>query len=313
MKRIVLGGLAAAATLIFVTASVTSPTSAAPVDDTGPGAMCSEGGARLAKGATASDPNSVTQAQANAMNRALHERLQAMSPRARHAAIVGTAPVTVKINWQVITKNNGTGGVANRQLKRQLKVLNDSFSGQTGGGADTRFSFVTNRIIRTANTNWWNWNPDTDNGPAKNALHKGTERVLNVYIATLSGNLLGYATFPNGPVKLDGVVVLNESLPGGSAAPFNEGDTLTHEVGHWLGLFHTFQGGCSATNDHVADTPQQDDGDNIFSCDTTLDTCTAPGRDPVHNFMSYGDDPCLNKFTPGQASRMSSQWEAFRA
>lgn len=246
------------------------------------------------------------------MNRALHKRLRAMTPQARHAAMIGPSAVTVKINWQVITKNDGTGGVSNRQLRRQLKVLNDSYSGLTGG-ADTRFSFVTNQIIRTANTNWWNWNPNTNDAPAKNALHKGSKRVLNVYIANLGGGLLGYATFPGGPVKLDGVVILNQSLPGGSAAPFNEGDTLTHESGHWFGLFHTFQGGCSTPNDFVADTPQQDNGDNIFLCDATLDTCSAPGSDPVHNFMNYSDDPCLNRFTAGQASRTSAEWDAFRA
>ncbi|MGH3117527.1 MAG: zinc metalloprotease [Gaiellales bacterium] len=312
MKRIILGGVAAAVTLTFAAASVTSPTSAALLDASSPAGACPQGGARLAEGATASDPNSISQAQAKAMNRALHERLQAMSPRAHHAALVGAIPVTVKINWQVITRNDGTGGVTNSQLRRQLKVMNDSYSGLTGG-ADTRFSFITNRIIRTANTNWWNWNPNTDDAPAKNALHKGTKRVLNVYIASLSGGLLGYATFPGGPVTLDGVVILNQSLPGGNAAPFNKGDTLTHEAGHWFGLFHTFQGGCSAPNDFVADTPQQDDGPNIFSCDTTLDTCSAPGRDPIHNFMNYAADPCLNRFTAGQASRMSAQWDAFRA
>lgn len=312
MNRFVLGGVAVTTTLAFASAFVTSPASATPVRDSGPVAACAQGSARLTKGATASDPNSISQAQARAMNRALHKRLRAMTPQARHAAMIGPSAVTVKINWQVITKNDGTGGVSNRQLRRQLKVLNDSYSGLTGG-ADTRFSFVTNQIIRTANTNWWNWNPNTDDAPAKNALHKGSKRVLNVYIANLGGGLLGYATFTGGPVKLDGVVILNQSLPGGSAAPFNEGDTLTHESGHWFGLFHTFQGGCSTPNDFVADTPQQDNGPNKFLCDTTLDTCSAPGSDPVHNFMNYSDDPCLNRFTVGQASRMSAEWDAFRA
>jgi hypothetical protein len=78
--------------------------------------------------------------------------------------------------------------------------------------------------------------------------------------------------------------VLNASLPGGHAEPFNLGDTLTHEVGHWLGLFHTFQGGCSKPGDSVADTPQQADGGNIFDCTPSLDTCAAPGTDLVRNF-----------------------------
>ena len=62
----------------------------------------------------------------------------------------------------------------------------------------------------------------------------------------------------------------------------------------------------------MSDTPYQDDGDNIFFCDESDDTCPAPGRDPVHNFMSYGDDPCLDEFTPGQADRMLLSWQMLR-
>ncbi len=63
----------------------------------------------------------------------------------------------------------------------------------------------------------------------------------------------------------------------------------------------------------MPDTPYQDDGDNIFECDESLNTCPQPGRDPVHNFMSYGDDPCLDRFSAGQALRMALVWFAFRS
>jgi hypothetical protein len=127
----------------------------------------------------------------------------------------------------------------------------------------------------------------------------------------------------------DAVVHWNGSLPGGEGdfgpgAVYNEGDTATHEIGHWLNLFHTFQNGCQAPGDEVNDTPYQDDGENIFYCgdypgteENPLaipnDTCSQPGRDPVHNFMSYGDDPCLDRFTVGQNTRQVLAWEAFRA
>jgi hypothetical protein len=178
---------------------------------------------------------------------------------------------------------------------------------------NTGFQFVLASVDVTRNSRWYYWG-DADNDPAKKALHKGDLSHLNIYLAHLGGGLLGYATFPfDTTLKDDGVVILNQSLPGGSAAPFNRGDTATHEVGHWLGLFHTFEGGCVAPGDYVSDTPYQYDGDNIFYCDVADDTCPQPGTDPVHNFMSYGDDPCLNRFTPGQSRRMRQSWWAYRA
>jgi hypothetical protein len=111
-------------------------------------------------------------------------------------------------------------------------------------------------------------------------------------------------------------------MPGGASAPFNEGDTATHEIGHWLGLLHTFENGCEFPGDYVKDTPYQAEGDNRFYCgdwpddgNTTVpdDTCPQPGDDPVHNFMSYGDDLCLDQFTRGQVKRQIQSWFAFRA
>ena len=320
MRRIVTLGVAVAALFAVGPATGTSVAGGSPAD-VPTGAACLGSGpadARLRPGATATDPNSVTNAQARAMDRALHARLARMSPADRAAARRGAAPVVVKVYWQVITRANGTGNVSNARINQQLQVLNNAYAGNTApSAAATRFSFQTQRIIRTANTNWYNWsdpsvNPSDDN-QAKAALHKGTKAALNVYVANLGDGLLGYATFPGGSLAKDGVVVLNASLPGGTAAPYNLGDTLTHEVGHWVGLFHTFQGGCSNPGDSVADTPQQDDGNNIFNCDTSLNTCAAAGVDPVKNFMNYVDDACMNKFTAGQATRASQQWDAFRA
>ena len=273
--------------------------------------------ARVKPGNLGEEPNEVTAAKAAALQRATLVQLSRMNLGAR--ALQRTGPIRIAVRWHVITRASGAGNVTNAQLARQLEVLNDGFGGSTAPAAvDTPFRFFTASIDRTRNNDWYNWgDPDTDpsdNRDAKLALRIRPQKELNVYIANLADGLLGYATFPNdGRIALQGVVLLNESLPGGDAAPYNEGDTGTHEVGHWLGLFHTFQNSCDLPGDYVADTPYQFAGNNIFFCRANDDTCPQPGTDPVRNFMSYGTDPCLNQFTAGQSRRMVAEWTAWRS
>ena len=103
-------------------------------------------------------------------------------------------------------------------------------------------------------------------------------------------------------------------MPGASdsyAGRFDEGDTLTHEAGHWLNLEHTFFGQCNKTGDFVDDTPPQKKPS--AGCPEGKDTCRQPGADPIHNYMDYSDDPCITEFTPGQAQRMRDAWLFYRA
>ena len=322
IKRYLARLTAAAATvaLLGTGGQVGVSSSAAAGVDCEPGHGSSS--ARVRRGADVEEPSNLTAAESKQMQKILDRKVAKMIKNGRlqpnGRPISGTRPITIKTYVHVITRNNGSGGVTPTQINKQIQVMNDGFAGTTSpNAAPTPFRFVVADTDVTANTDWYNWSvySDNDDEEAKAALHEGGWADLNIYITGLQDGLLGYAYFPEPglPLYLDGLVVLNQSLPGGNAVPYNQGDTATHEVGHWLGLEHTFENGCNAPGDGVDDTPAQHDGDNVFDCAEDLDTCLADrGKDPVHNFMSYGDDPCLNQFTAGQSVRMVQSWQTFR-
>ena len=218
----------------------------------------------------------------------------------------------INVYVHVITRANGTGGVSTQQIQNQIQVLNTGF-------ASTGWTYYLAGVTTTANDAWYAMQPGTTaETQAKNALRVGTAETLNMYVAGIGGGLLGWATFPSSYAsqpKMDGVVLLNASLPGGTAAPYNLGDTATHEVGHWMGLYHTFQGGCARSTtgggDLVADTPAEKSP--AYGCPTGRDSCTRlAGLDPITNFMDYTDDACMNTFTAAQDTRMDSAYSAYR-
>ena len=145
--------------------------------------------------------------------------------------------------------------------------------------------------------------------PAATVVPAGYSRTTN----GADDALLGWATFPSNvssQLDKDGVVLHYGSLPGGDIQNYDRGQTATHEVGHWVGLYHTFQNGCSAQGDQVEDTPPQ--RYSTTGCPEGKDTCTAPGLDPIHNYMDYSYDRCYSEFSPGQVERMTEQFVAFR-
>jgi hypothetical protein len=155
-----------------------------------------------------------------------------------------TGTVNVNVYFHVITNTSGAGNVSDTQIANQISILNDSYSGVTGG-ANTLYRFTLVSTDRTANNTWFTSTGGDSERQMKTALHRGGAADLNLYTNGMGGGLLGWATFPwdyaSDPV-MDGVVCLYSSLPGGSTTNYNQGDTATHEVGHWVGLYHTFQG-----------------------------------------------------------------------
>jgi len=225
---------------------------------------------------------------------------------------VATTPIDVVVHVIAKDQTRAGGNIPQSMIDAQLRVLNDSFGGLTGG-AWTPFQFRLKKVNRVVNRAWY---PIVPGGSAeiqmKRALRVGGKNTLNIYTGLIDGDLLGWSTFPQRTLDpYDGVVVLAESLPGGTEKSYNKGDTAVHEVGHWLGLLHTFQDGCAGAGDLVDDTPAE--AEPGFGCPTNRDSCPKdPGRDPVHNFMDYSVDDCMYEFTVGQAFRMLKAWLAFR-
>ncbi|MGH2681390.1 MAG: zinc metalloprotease [Actinomycetota bacterium] len=230
------------------------------------------------------------------------------------AARPGGGAVTVNVWIHVIRKDLTVAGgnLPQSRIQDQMDVLNTSFAGTTGGAA-TGFRFNLAGVTRTTSQKWFNLTSNAKDREIKQALKVGGPETLNIYTAKLGQNLLGYAYLAQDAEDvgvLDGVVLHHQTLPGGSFAIYSEGDTGTHEVGHWFDLFHTFDGGCEG-GDLVADTAPE--ASPAFNCPTGRDTCVGGGLDPITNFMDYTQDSCMFEFTPGQAARMQQAWTAFRA
>ncbi|KAJ7101271.1 metalloprotease [Mycena belliarum] len=224
------------------------------------------------------------------------------------------AAVTLNIYFHVISKDStlAGGNIPASQIADQVAVMNTAYAG-------TGITWILAGTTRTVNAGWFNSAGPSNSAQTamKNALRTGTSKDLNVYTVGFNSGagagLLGYATFPSsytGAPKDDGVVMLYSSVPGGTTEEFNLGGTLIHEAGHWVGLYHTFQGGCSGAGDMVSDTPPE--ASPASGCPTGRDTCSGGGVDPIHNYMDYTVDSCYTEFTPGQITRMKGQMSTYR-
>jgi hypothetical protein len=257
--------------------------------------------------------NELTDLQVAEIERELTARGMYATPFGRTeptpAGVPATTGEAIDTYVHVISRTNGVGQMSDQQVEDQMDVLNDAY-------ASTGFSFNLVSISRTTNNTFAGMTPGSAaERNAKTQLREGSANDLNLYFADIGQGLLGWATFPWDEASdpdLDGVVVLFDSAPGGGAAPYDEGDTATHEVGHWMGLYHTFQGGCGgpANSDRVADTPKERSA--AFGCPVNRDSCAGGGTDPVRNYMDYTDDSCMNTFSNGQDDRMDALYSLYR-
>ena len=217
---------------------------------------------------------------------------------------------TISVYVHVINQGAGVanGDLTDGMVVDQVAVLNGAFAG-------TGWQFELAGVDRTTNATWYNGcSGSATEAAMKATLRQGTADDLNIYTCNPGNGLLGWATFPNSYTSApwnDGVVILHTTVPGGAAAPYNLGDTLTHEVGHWMGLYHTFQGGCNKNGDLVADTSAERSA--AYGCPAGRDSCPgAVGVDPITNFMDYTDDACMFEFSAGQDSRMDAVFSTYR-
>ncbi len=232
---------------------------------------------------------------------------------------VVTIPVVVHVVY-----SNSTENISDAQIQSQIQVLNRDFR-RTNTDADNTWSQAadveiefklasvnamgtsTRGITRTATS----VTSFTTNDDIKYSNRGGRDgwpagSYLNIWVGNLSGNTLGYAQFPGGAAKTDGVVIDYQyfGTTGTAIAPYNLGRTTTHEVGHWLNLRHIWGDGDCSADDFVSDTPGAD-GPN-YGCAVGKVSCNTVNM--VQNYMDYSDDACMNLFTAGQKARMQAMF-----
>lgn len=216
---------------------------------------------------------------------------------------------TINVAFHVIT-DGSNGDVSDAQIQSQIEVLTENFAG-------TGYSFVLASVDRTINADWYNMYPGSDEEyAAKQALAIDPAHHLNIYTADLKdpdGTTLlgyGYAPWEFDEDSYEHACLLHwTTLPGGDD-PQYLGRIATHELGHYLGLLHTFANGCDP-GDGIEDTPAE--ATAAYGCPEGRDTCPDdPGEDPIHNYMDYTDDDCRNNFTPGQDELMDDMVALYR-
>ncbi|KAF2223199.1 hypothetical protein BDZ85DRAFT_312926 [Elsinoe ampelina] len=227
-----------------------------------------------------------------------------------------TKAIQIPTYFHILTKTSNAASVTPKMISDQLTALNAAYSPHS-----ITFNLINTSI--TANDAWAvAAGPDMDT--MKASLRRGTYNALNLYFhSDLSGSILGTCTLPSniGPgvpprnvYAADGCNIAAQTMPGGTIRGYNSGKTAVHEVGHWLGLLHVFEGySCSGSGDFISDTPMQSTSTDGCPAKPAKDSCPdQKGVDAVHNYMDYSTDACYERFTTGQMQRVRSLWGKFR-
>ena len=227
----------------------------------------------------------------------------------------------------------GTENISDAQIQSQIDVLNEDFrkilgTNGDGTGVDTKIEFClakrtpngqcTNGIVRV-NSSLSN-HLTYQRSMLKNLSYWDNTRYLNMYVVKTingSGGILGYSSFPGGPAAEDGIVIRHNYFGRIGTASTSLGRTTTHEIGHWFGLYHTFNNGCGTDvcfdGDYVCDTPPV--AAPNFGCPTSVNSCSndVPDlQDLVDNYLDYSNDNCKSMFTAGQKARMQATLDTIR-
>ena len=235
----------------------------------------------------------------------------------------------IPVVFHVIQDTSGEGFLSAQTIRDQVAVLKEDYlalPGSPGGPGTTamiRFHLAkvdpdgnpTTGITYTTNNTWYR-----DHGQYWNALAWDTSRYMNVYTNLASGYYGYVPDWPQGGIvgqKLDRIVVWWEAVGKDPTVgwPLNMGRTLTHEVGHYFGLDHTFTGpcpsvsGCYTNGDLICDTNPQSSATS--GCPGSKSSCGLP--DAIHNYMDYTDDPCVWEFTDEQVNRMRCTIQYWRS
>ena len=311
MNRLRLRGAAlAGAAALALTGAMAPAEAAVPASDRG--AACFDlhdvgAGARGGE-ARGADHRDVSAKEQRAIAMRTKEILAAKGSSPQEAAST-FAGASIPVYVHVMLDSKGNGDVTQSQIDQQIAVLNATYAGrESTAAAQTGFSFTLAGVDKFRNSQW---HADRQSTTYRAQTRQGGANALNIWLVDF--RYLGIATFPwdySRNAAVDGIRVHYDSLPGGGIANYNLGETATHEVGHWLGLYHTFQGGCTELNDEVSDTPAQSSATN--GCPIGSDTCSLPGLDPIHNYMDYSYDSCYDRFSAGQTDRMAGMWTAYR-